>query len=282
MTDVIIITKDGKPFLELDNPWDAQTELRTWYMRTPFWQPSSLQLFIYKDIENNEDYIHRNDPLPDSGEKNLFFTDTDNNYVCLRCRRPSEIMGFCNNCYLEIYGLKNKEIVEVSFEIIKCSEKFFKVIDEDKIYTESIKQSIIKDGLKNPLIIDSDNILLIGHHRYYIIKDLGWKTVPVIYNNIKFNHGLFYEGKGYSIFVLKIDGELNGSSTNLDDFFYMIPEFKNKSMGNTFHLECYINAGTDIRLRNVFIPERGDVVDPTWYDWYVRKFNKKPKIGKNS
>jgi hypothetical protein len=281
--DSIEIFVDGECYLISDDPVAARAEIYQWFMKTPFWLQTSMFFNYYKKTETNERYLNKDHTLETaSDEKNLFFMNDDNPYICLRCRRPSEIVGFCGNCYNSIYGLENAEEWDIPIEDVKCHPRFIKVVEGDPKYTEEIKQSMIKDGMRNPIIVDADNRILIGHHRYYIAKDLGWKTIRCKQNNIKFNYGYFYEGKGSDVFVARIDGELYMSTTEINDIMPLITDFQMKEMGETLHLECFLNVGSDIRLRNVFIPERGDVVDPTWYAWYIRKFNKKPKIGRFS
>ncbi len=282
MSDYTEIYIDGKFAMTVANMFDVRHEIRTWAMKTPFWEQTKMLVRCYRNAEKNPDFKNRNDPTIESNEKNLFFMKDDNPYICLRCGRPSEIVGFCGTCYSEVYAMENIDETEIPLEDVKCSEKFYKVVEADPEYTQKIKESILKDGMKNPIILDSDKRILIGHHRYYIAKELGWDTIRCKINDIDFNHGLFYEGKGSDIFIAKMDGKLCMSTTDVDSITPLILDFYMKNLGDTLIMECYINAGSDIRLRNVFIPERGDVVDPTWHDWYIRKFNKKPKIGRFS
>lgn len=266
--ELLISTKD----IEL-----AITLLREWHRKTPFWISTSLFINIYK---NKEDRIQNKNKS--NKEENLLFRNGDKEYLCLRCRLPSEIVGFCQNCYNDVYGLNKQPIKRMKLSDVHCNEKFITIVESNPEYTEKIRQSIMKDGMKNPIIVDSDNRILIGHHRFYIAKELGWEYINVQKNEINFNHGLFYEGKGWGLFVARLDGKLFLSTTVLEDVIPLIRDFNMYNIGNILNIEAYINIGSDIRLRNIFIPERGDVVDPTWYDWYVRKFNKKPKIGKFS
>ena len=268
---------DGKLIISTDNIDIAISLLRNWHMKTPFWISTSLFIDIYK---NKEDGLKNIDKI--SHEKNLLFSDDNIEYLCLRCRLPSEIVGFCQNCYNDVYGLNDKPIERMKLSDVHCNEKFITIVESNSEYTEKIRQSILKEGMKNPIIVDSDNRILIGHHRYYLAKEFGWEYINIKRNDINFNHGLFYEGKGWGLFVARLDGKLFLSTTVLEDVIALIRDFNMHNIGKTLNVEAYINIGSDIRLRNVFIPERGDVVDPTWHDWYIRKFNKKPKIGKFS
>jgi hypothetical protein len=280
VVDIIELSVDTDLMLETINLTKIIHYLRNWESKTPFWIQTSLFIDYYKNIDENHRYFDRKSLKQE--ERNLLFKDGDEEYCCLRCRKPSEIVGFCSRCYLDAYGLRNKPITKMKLDDVHISEKFITIIKSDPEYTQQIKDSILKEGMKNPLVVDKDNRVLIGHHRFYIAQDLGWEEVNVIKNNIDFNHGLFYEGKGYGLYVARIDGNLFLNTTNIDDLVALLREFDFKNIGTTLNIECYINAGADIRLRNIFIPERGDVVDQTWYDWYVKKFNKKPKIGKFS
>jgi len=282
MTDKIEVYIDNKFIMETEDPVIARSEMYQWFMRIPFWESASMFIYVYQNFESNKDYEAPRFDIPEKSEKNLFFMEGNNPYVCLRCRQPSEIVGFCSMCYDDIYGLNVKEEIELPLKDIKAHPRFLEIIEADPIYTDKIKQSIQKNGMKNAIVIDGDNRILVGHHRYFIAKELGWETMRCRYNDINFNHGYFYEGKGSNVFVVRRNNELYMSTSEIHDIMPILPDFFYQSKIKTMVLECYLNAGCDIRLRNVFIPERGDVVDPTWQDWYIRKFNKKPKIGRFS
>ena len=282
MTDKIEIYIDNKFISETEDPVVARADMYSWFMRTPFWESTSMFFYYYKNFLENKDYEAPRFGKPESMEKNLFFMEGDNPYVCLRCRQPSEIVGFCSTCYEDIYGLNVKKEIELPLEDIKAHPRFLEIVEADPVYTDKIKKSIQENGMKNAIVIDGDNRVLVGHHRYFIAKALGWETIRCRYNDINFNHGYFYEGKGSNVFVVRMDGALYMSTSEINDIMPVLLDFQRQNINKTMVLECYLNAGSDIRLRNVFIPERGDVVDPTWQDWYIRKFNKKPKIGRFS
>lgn len=58
----------------------------------------------------------------------------------------------------------------------------------DAVANEQLKQSIERFGLVDPIIVNScparKNIIIGGHFRWEVAKELGYKTVPVIYINI--------------------------------------------------------------------------------------------------
>ena len=54
--------------------------------------------------------------------------------------------------------------------------------DINKNYIFKIKESIINEGIKFPIIADKDsNIILDGHHRFNIFKELKIGIIPVFY-----------------------------------------------------------------------------------------------------
>lgn len=58
----------------------------------------------------------------------------------------------------------------------------------DEIATEQLKQSILRFGLVDPIIANSStgrkNIIIGGHFRWEVAKELGYQTVPVVYVDI--------------------------------------------------------------------------------------------------
>ena len=272
------VTIDGKLVHTFSDIVLAMHFMRQWFLETPFWDITQMTVKFYKNIDKNEDYINRREIIIEpSKEKNLMFKDDKRKYTCLRCRGESEICGFCKKCYNSVYGLENKEPTLMKLDDVVCNDKFIRVVENDEEYTKTIKESILRDGMKNPIIIDNDNRILIGHHRYYIAKELGWDEIMVLRNPIHFNHLYFYEGKGYSLFICRIDGNLEASTTNIEDVISIIRDFDAGSMGKTLIAEFFLNIGSDIRLRNVFIPERGHIVDQTWLEWWTNKFGKEPR-----
>lgn len=152
---------------------------------------------------------------------------------CIRCNKEREIPGFCFKCYGEIYGLDGIEIVNKRMDELICNQKHLTLVERDYGYTDEIRQSIIKDGLKNPIIIDNKNKILIGHHRYFIGKELGWETIPccIVMDDAGYNK--FIEGGLNNIFIIKIDGkiiasitDMNGLKSVLDGWILMTPFWK--------------------------------------------------------
>mgnify|MGYP001167487058 FL=1 len=81
---------------------------------------------------------------------------------------------------------KNIEVVEVSVTKLKSSTYNPRKWSESAI--SQLKESITKFGMVDPIIVngseDRKNIVIGGHFRLKVCKDLGFKTIPVIYLNI--------------------------------------------------------------------------------------------------
>lgn len=78
-----------------------------------------------------------------------------------------------NNCYNQL-KLLNVELGEISK--LKPHELI------DKGNSLRIKGSLINEGIKLPIVVDENsNIILDGHHRYNIFKELNLKVIPVYY-----------------------------------------------------------------------------------------------------
>ena len=54
-----------------------------------------------------------------------------------------------------------------------------KLTPKDKEY-QNIKRSIEEFGYVEPIIINKDNTIIVGHQRYTVLKDLGYQEVDVI------------------------------------------------------------------------------------------------------
>lgn len=69
-------------------------------------------------------------------------------------------------------------IVELALSDIKPYENNPRNHDKN---IEELSESIRTFGFKNPILINSDNVIIAGHGRYAAAKKLGLKEVPCIY-----------------------------------------------------------------------------------------------------
>jgi len=81
-------------------------------------------------------------------------------------------------------------VQQAVFQIVKAEYEFVENIKIDPEYSllvpilsdeeyTRLKESIADVGLYEPIIINQDNILLDGHHRLKVVKELNWEKIPV-------------------------------------------------------------------------------------------------------
>lgn len=82
--------------------------------------------------------------------------------------------------------MDNINIVQVAIEDLISADYNPRKWDLDAV--KQLKESISKFGLVDPIIVNSaphrHNIILGGHFRLHCSKELGFKTVPVVYINV--------------------------------------------------------------------------------------------------
>lgn len=49
---------------------------------------------------------------------------------------------------------------------------------------ERVKNSIRRFGFKQPIVLDKDNVIVVGHTRYRAGKELGYKALPCIFSEL--------------------------------------------------------------------------------------------------
>ncbi len=70
------------------------------------------------------------------------------------------------------------KIFEINTNELKAYEKNAKTHPEDQV--KKIADSIKKYGFNQPIVVDSDNVIIVGHGRLLAAVSLGMETVPVI------------------------------------------------------------------------------------------------------
>ena len=78
------------------------------------------------------------------------------------------------------------EIIQVKIEELKPAEYNPRALTEKE--AKDLKESILRFGMVEPIVVngakDRKNVIIGGHQRFYICKELGWKDIPVVYVNI--------------------------------------------------------------------------------------------------
>jgi len=79
--------------------------------------------------------------------------------------------------------IKFFEVKKVKIKDIKLDET--NPNEMSKLKREGLKEVINKFGFLEPVIINQDNIMVDGEHRFVILKEQGEKEIPVIQINVK-------------------------------------------------------------------------------------------------
>lgn len=84
--------------------------------------------------------------------------------------------------------MKTKPIQTIEVAISELIPADYNPRKHDEVATEQLKQSIQRFGLVDPIIanssLDRRNVIIGGHFRWLVAKDLGFKTIPVVYVDI--------------------------------------------------------------------------------------------------
>jgi len=171
-------------------------------------------------------------------------------YKCPRCRRDSEIVGFCEKCYAEVYGLHGMTVEMVRIDELKYKGDYLTAAEREVEYSREIYESIKKDGLKNPIIIDKDNLILIGYHRYFIVKNLGWEEIPVIRVPLSDLYSKFIEGTCSNLIIVREDGKVVASFYDIEDAVRLMREFMRVTpiwKQSSLVVEMFFNIGAKKR-----------------------------------
>jgi len=85
-------------------------------------------------------------------------------------------------------GMKNIPIQTVEVPSNELIPAEYNPRKHDEVAAEQLKQSILKFGLIDPIIVNSSqsrkNVIIGGHFRWEVAKESGYKTVPVVYVDI--------------------------------------------------------------------------------------------------
>ncbi len=102
------------------------------------------------------------------------------------CVPASLLRGVLQRNHTLMYKNNFPQVVQVPVEMLKASE--YNPRKCSNTQAEALKESILRFGLVDPLIANSNsernNVLVGGHFRLKIAKDLGFKEVPVVYVNL--------------------------------------------------------------------------------------------------
>lgn len=76
------------------------------------------------------------------------------------------------------------EIPEIEVVDIHSIRPYTRNARKNDAAVPAVKESIQRYGLNQPLVVDKEGIIIVGHTRYRALMELGAKTVPVVRPNI--------------------------------------------------------------------------------------------------
>lgn len=134
--------------------------------------------------------------------------------------------------------MKDKQIQTVEVPINNLVSPDYNPRKHDDIAKEQLKQSIMRFGIVDPLVANSSparkNIIIGGNFRWEVIKELGYKTVPVVYVDIS---DLDKE-KELNIRLNKNTGEFDWDLlAKFDESLLTDIGFSSNELDNIFHVE---------------------------------------------
>jgi len=131
---------------------------------------------------------------------------------------------------------ENIKIEYISIDLLKPAD--YNPRKWDKEAEAQLKESITKYGIVDPLLVNSaeerKNIVIGGHFRISVLKDLGYQEVPVIYINIPD----IEKEKELNIRLNKNTGQFDWDLlANFDEAFLSQVGFSSEEIDNIFEIE---------------------------------------------
>lgn len=134
--------------------------------------------------------------------------------------------------------MKDKQIQTVEVSVNDLVSPDYNPRKHDDIAKEQLKQSIKRFGIVDPIVANSSptrkNIIIGGNFRWEVIKELGYKTVPVVYVDIPD----IDKEKELNIRLNKNTGEFDWDLlAKFDESLLTDIGFSSKELDDIFHVE---------------------------------------------
>lgn len=88
--------------------------------------------------------------------------------------------------FTRVWIFQNMQIVDVPVNDLKPADYNPRSLTRDQ-YAQ-LKESLERFGFLDPIVVNSNearmNVIIGGHQRWHVAKDLGFETVPVVYVNL--------------------------------------------------------------------------------------------------
>ncbi len=155
---------------------------------------------------------------------------------CIKCKKELSHKGFCPECYMKVYGFTKDDIVQFPMRKIVVKESHLELAKHDG-YTGS--------GVENPIIIDSQNNLCIGHHRYNHARQNNWNTIPAVIIPYR-GSNRFTEGHSSWLYVARRSGKVIVNVCRLRDLIAMFIRMGRSHSHNEDTCPEYMNIEIEI------------------------------------
>jgi len=120
---------------------------------------------------------------------------------------------------MEVYGFTKDDIILAKVPKVKVNANHLRLAEEDG-YGGIVATSIDEVGIKNPIIIDTDYNLLVGHHRFKKVLDLGLQKIPAVMIKKRICNR-FTEGSSDWLYIGRMNGELVMNVCRMRDVMQM-------------------------------------------------------------
>lgn len=113
--------------------------------------------------------------------------------------------------------IKSTEITMVEIDLIKPNPNNRNHHPRDQI--ERLKEIIAYQGFRSPLVVSNQSgFVVVGHGRYEAAKELGFKTLPVIFQDFDNPEQEYAHGVADNSIASWAELDLSGINNDLPDF----------------------------------------------------------------
>lgn len=149
------------------------------------------------------------------------------------------------------------KIFELELKTIKPYEKNAKVHDETQI--NNVAESIKQYGFKQPIVVDKNNVIIIGHCRFLASKKLGLEKVPCIIaddlNEEQVKKLRLLDNKtnesDWDFDLLKLD--LEGLDFDGFDIDWELPEEKTDATDDDFDVDAFVPDVPESKKGDIYL-----------------------------
>lgn len=173
------------------------------------------------------------------------------------------------------------EIIEIDINLIKPYESNPRKISQ--IAIDKVAASIQEFGWKQPIVVDKNNIIIVGHTRLLAAKKLGLNKVPIIIANDLSKENV----KAYRLADNRTNQESEWDFDDLKlefndlkelDFDLSLTGFDDDEIKNLFNENININTNIDINEKyNILVELENEIEQEKAFE-LIKKYGYKCKV----